>query len=219
MPLFQNKYRIKSTRLPKWDYGSDGMYFVTMCTKNKQYYFGDIFNGNMQLSKLGEISNNYWIAIPDHFPFVQLHEYVIMPNHVHGILEICKRRDEATPRLTIDEATPRLTIGQHPHMSHISPKPQSLSVIIGSFKSIVTKIIHQNFPEIPFAWQPRYHDHIIRNETDLNRIRKYIRDNPLKWDMDKYNPAHIRKEHKHDKENINYKNHPARNYPKQNIFD
>ena len=106
---------------------------------------------------------------------------------------------------------PRLTIRQHPHMSQVSPKPQSLSVIIGSFKSIVTKIIHQNFPEIPFAWQPRYHDHIIRNETDLNRIQKYIRDNPLKWNMDKYNPTHIRKEHKHDKENISHENYLARN--------
>lgn len=87
---FQGKYRIKSTRLENWDYGNDAAYFVTICTQNREHYFGEIDNGIMQLSEIGKMTNKYWLEISNHFPFVQMDEFVIMPDHVHGIIIINK---------------------------------------------------------------------------------------------------------------------------------
>lgn len=87
---FQNKYRIASTRLQHWDYSRNASYSITICTKDKKFYFGDVIDGQMQLSKMGRIAEKYWNEIPRHFPFVKLGEYVIMPNHVHGIMIIDK---------------------------------------------------------------------------------------------------------------------------------
>ena len=87
---YQNKYRIKTTRAPWWDYGSNAAYFVTICTKNKVHYFGEVVHGRMQLSDMGKIADDCWLAIPDHFPFVKLGNHVIMPNHTHGIIIIDK---------------------------------------------------------------------------------------------------------------------------------
>ena len=101
---FQNKYRIKSTRLQDWDYGSNAAYFVTICTQNREHYFGEITNGIMQLSEIGYMANKYWSEIPKHFPFVELDEFVIMPNHVHGIIVINKP-DDGKPN---DERSPIL---------------------------------------------------------------------------------------------------------------
>lgn len=93
MTKFQNKYRIESVRRPGWDYSSEGYYYVTICTKNRENFFGIIKNGDMHISEIGEIANKYWMEIPEHFPFIQLDKYVIMPNHVHGILMIKKIHD------------------------------------------------------------------------------------------------------------------------------
>ena len=87
---FQNKYRISSTRLKNWDYGSNAIYFVTICTQNREHYFGNITDGKMQLSETGKIAHHFWVEIPNHFPFVKLGEFVVMPNHVHGIIIIDK---------------------------------------------------------------------------------------------------------------------------------
>ena len=202
----------------------------------------------MILSEIGKIANQFWQEIPAHFPFVNLDEFVVMPNHVHGILEINKNcfgnincRDEALPRLgnnerygvnqqhqneilqyqdeiknqnnnkhqdeaqnrkqdetergnqdeaergNQDEAVPRLYGGEYPRMSEISPKPGSLAVIIGSFKSIVSKTANKQFP-IGFHWQPKFYDHIIRNDKALNKIREYIITNPERWERDRNLP-------------------------------
>ncbi len=85
---FKNKYRIASTRLQTWDYGWNGAYFITICTQNRECFFGDIVDGNMRLSETGKIAHKFWIEIPDHFSFVKLGEFVVMPNHVHGIVII-----------------------------------------------------------------------------------------------------------------------------------
>ena|SRR3989338_11249787 len=85
---FRNKYRIPSTRLLNWDYSDNGYYFITICTKDKEEYFGEIINNKINLNKIGFITNKYWLEIPNHFPFVELNEFVVMPNHVHGILII-----------------------------------------------------------------------------------------------------------------------------------
>jgi len=85
---FQNKYLISSARLKNWDYGSNAIYFVTICTQNREHYFGEIANGKMQLSETGKIAQRFWFEIPNHFPFVKLGEFVVMPNHLHGIIII-----------------------------------------------------------------------------------------------------------------------------------
>jgi putative transposase len=85
---FKNKYRIPSARLQNWDYGWNASYFLTICTQNRQCFFGDITNAEMELSEIGEIAHKYWNEIPAHFPFVKLDAFVVMPNHVHGIIII-----------------------------------------------------------------------------------------------------------------------------------
>ena len=90
---FKNKYRISSARLQNWDYGWNASYFVTICTQNREYYFGDIVNTTMQLTEIGEIAQKYWLEIPNHFPFVELGEFIVMPNHVHGIIVMNKTND------------------------------------------------------------------------------------------------------------------------------
>ena len=123
--LFNGKYRIKSTRLRFWDYSSDGFYFVTICTKDREYFFGEIKNGIMGLNEIGCMVTKFWREIPNHFDNVILNEFVVMPNHVHGILEINNKKNNRNRR---DEAMPRPYDydGEYPQMSKISPKPKSL---------------------------------------------------------------------------------------------
>jgi putative transposase len=181
---FKNEYTIKSARLKDYDYSQNGMYFVTICTKNREEYFGSIVNKEMILNEMGKIVDRFWQEIPTHFPFVNFDIYQIMPNHVHGIIEIlCDKHARR------DEAMPRLYNGAYPKMSKISPMAGSLSVILGSYKSIITKTIRKKIPYILFAWQSRYYDRIIRNESELNRIREYIFNNPAKWKEDRNLPA------------------------------
>ena len=94
MEKFKGKYRIPSARLQNWDYGWNAAYFVTICTQDRKHYFGEIINGKMRLSKIGESAEKCWIEIPKHFPFVKLDEFVLMPNHIHGIIEIAKLNNE-----------------------------------------------------------------------------------------------------------------------------
>ncbi|MCX6766878.1 MAG: transposase [Candidatus Moranbacteria bacterium] len=182
---FKNKYTIKSARLEGHDYSQDGMYFVTICTKNREECFGKIAEGKMILSDVGKIANEFWQEIAKHFLFVNLDEYIVMPNHLHGIIEINK--NGSNMYACRDEALPRLYTGEFSKMSEISPKSGSLSVIIGSFKSIVSKMINNQHPNIIFAWQSRFYDHIIRNEESLGKIREYIKTNPKMWKRDRNN--------------------------------
>lgn len=87
---FQNKYRIPSARLQTWDYANNGAYFITICTQNREHFFGNIKNGIMQLSEIGKLAAQFWHEIPNHFPMVELGNFVVMPNHIHGILIIDK---------------------------------------------------------------------------------------------------------------------------------
>jgi len=183
---FKNKYKIESVRLKDYDYSQNGIYFLTICTKNREEYFGSIVNKEMILNEMGKIAENFWKEIPNHFSNMRLDEFVVMPNHVHGIIEIlCDKHARR------DEAMPRLYNGAYPKMSKISPMPGSLSVILGSYKSIITKTIRKKIPYIFFAWQSRYYDRIIRNEIELNRIREYIFNNPAKWEEDRNNPENL----------------------------
>ncbi|MDR0698693.1 MAG: hypothetical protein LBG28_05690 [Tannerella sp.] len=109
MDKFKNKYRISSARAPWWDYGQNAAYFVTICTAHRKYYFGSAAKNGIQLSELGKIAHNYWAEIPKHFPFVILGEFVIMPNHVHGIVIIDKPGNERlNPAGSVVGKTPKL---------------------------------------------------------------------------------------------------------------
>lgn len=208
MTLFKNKYRVESVRLKGWDYSSPAAYFITVVTKNRECYFGDIKDGRMHLTKSGEISKHCFKQIPNHFPFVSLDDFVIMPNHVHGILFIKKRNRNRSvvetlhgvdtldsvetlhaTSLPMKGKTPglkRVSTKKNNTMSSIAPEKGSLSTIIRSFKSAVTRTSRLFNPD--FEWQSRYHDHIIRDEKTLNKIRQYIIQNPLNWYLDENNP-------------------------------
>ncbi|HNH60963.1 MAG TPA: hypothetical protein PLS80_13090 [Cyclobacteriaceae bacterium] len=218
---YKGVYRIETTRLKNWDYGSRGFYFVTICTKNKQPYFGRIVKSNEQaqvetnlktqvkntidthagnnvetlagnnvetragnnvetragnnvetqnfaslrpvqmLTRIGDVANKYWHEIPQHFPFVELDAFVIMPDHVHGILFLNRPKYESW------------------RTNAFKPQSENLASVVRGFKAAVKKyaVIHQ----LEFDWQPRYHDRVVLSEVELNTIRQYIANNPAKW--------------------------------------
>lgn len=197
MTLFQNKYRIESARMKNWDYRNAGAYFITICTKDRLCHFGKIQNGEMQLSDVGKLAEKYWMEIPDHFKNVRLGAFVVMPNHVHGVLILLDGLvgDGFVETLqcnvsTTENANQTDITDQPPEtnqfMSNISPKSGSVSTIIRSYKSVCTKNINLQMPILNFAWQPRFHDHIIRDYQEYNRIENYIINNPKNWDSDKF---------------------------------
>ena len=178
---FQNKYRIPSARLQSWDYGSDANYFITICTQNRKHYFGEIINREMHLNTIGKLAEQYWFEIPNHFSFVKLGNFVVMPNHIHGILIIDKRDDYVETRQCLVSTTDE-TIGQTRFQNQ---GKNTISSIIGSYKSVVTRMsrnIHADF-----GWQSRFHDHIIRNSFAFENIQNYILENPEKWNEDEFN--------------------------------
>ncbi len=165
----------RSSRLPGYDYSQAGMYFVTICTNQKECLFGEIIDGEMRLNECGEIVGKRWNEIPLHYPNVKLDECVIMPNHVHGIIAL---------------ENSRLVGAQHAApLQNINVAPGSLGAIVRSFKSAVTKRINEIGSMTGITiWQRNYHEHIIRDEKSLNQIREYIVNNPAQWEMDNENP-------------------------------
>ena len=174
---YQNKYRIASARLPNWDYGWNAAYFVTICTKERICYFGDVLDGVMQLSEIGKMADQYWLEIPDRFLYAKLGPHVVMPNHVHGIV-IIDKPDGIDFESNTEIKGGGITGNKNP-MLH-----DNLSRIIRWYKGRVTYEARR----IPadFAWQSRFHDHIIRNDQSFHNISKYIVNNPLKWWEDKF---------------------------------
>ena len=180
-----NKYRIESVRLKNWDYRNNGAYFITINTGNRKHFFGEIINSKMQLSPIGEYAENFWMEIPKHFPFVELGNFVVMPNHTHGILII--NNTNSVISLHCNEMDKSLQCNDstgNQYYSDISPKPGSISTIIRSYKSAVSKHARLLNPE--FNWQPKFHDHIIRNSESFERIQNYIENNPYNWKEDKF---------------------------------
>jgi putative transposase len=161
----------KPTRLEGWDYSSSGWYFVTICTKQHRPFFGWIRAGEIHLSSAGLIADEQWKRTPMIRPYVTLDAWVIMPNHLHGILRIIPTNAGAT--------------GRSPLRGPRGPAPHSVSAIVAGFKSAATKRIRATC--LPtFTWQRGFYDHIIRDEKDLQRIRQYIVDNPVKWESDRF---------------------------------
>ena len=229
MKKFQNKYRIPSARLQNWDYGANGAYFITICTDKMKCLFGDVVsnadvsnadvsNANvetrliaslrdtidekctMQLNELGKIAHDIWEEIPNKFPFVELGNFVIMPNHMHGILIINKfveTRLIASKNENVENAIGNAHIetrliasvhddnkkggfsGNNNPMFH-----ENISRIIRWYKgrcSFEMRKIHADF-----NWQSRFYDHIIRDSRAFDTIQNYIEDNPSKWNKDKF---------------------------------
>ncbi len=207
MAKYKNKYRIESARLQTWDYSWSASYFITICTKKRYHYFGKIENGTMELSTIGVIANVLWYEIKNHTRNVILNSFVVMPNHVHGILTLTELPTDNETNINdndddVVETRHALSLPSQPP----PPLPQSqppqnkqqtigqkrfqnqgkntVSSIIGSYKSAVTK--HARRLGYEFAWQTRFHDHIIRNNQSFMQISEYIVNNPKKWKNDKF---------------------------------
>jgi len=173
MDKFDNKYRIPSARLQHWDYRCAGAYFITICTQNREHYFGEIVYGQTQLSHIGVIADILWYQIPHHAQYVELGAFVVMPNHVHGIL-ILTDTNHTVETLHVETlhatslhatslpSTKPSTEQKNKQMAMISPKSNSISTIVRSYKSAVTKLAHRL--GFDFQWQTRFHDHVIRND-------------------------------------------------------
>jgi REP element-mobilizing transposase RayT len=175
---YKNRFLIPSTRLKHWDYSSVGFYFVTTCTYQKRCYFGEIIKGEMKLNRLGKIVYEEWLKTKEIRKNVDLDEFIIMPNHLHGILII---------KYKINVETHCNASLQKNVFNKFGPQRNNLASIIRGFKSKTTNRIHQ-LGFYNFRWQPRFYDHIIRNEKSLDEIRQYIKNNPLKWEEDEENP-------------------------------
>ena len=182
-------YKRKTHRLANWDYGSDGVYFITICCFDKQSYLGTVCNKKVVLSEIGAISSSYWLEIPDHFPHVKLDEFIIMPNHVHGIIILDKtialKRHEALQVQSDDSVVPFNGIspmqGPTKNINCFSqPIKNSLSVILNQYKSSVKRWCNKN-GFIKFQWQSRFYDQILHNENALEKVREYIHSNPENW--------------------------------------
>jgi len=185
MAKFQNKYRIESTRLKVFDYRSQGVYFITICTDNREHFFGEIINGEMKLSEIGKIAFQFWKEIPDHFQNSSIDEFIIMPDHIHGIILLSGSFPSSSIQTsqcdvsTLGDASTNEELNLNQKMKAIIPKPGSISVIIRSFKSATSKHARKLNPE--FNWQERFYDRIIRNEREFLNVKTYIKNNPSKW--------------------------------------
>ena len=171
----------RSIRLKEYDYTQSGAYFVTVCTSQRECFFGEIVGGEIHLNRRGEIVTECWHAISDHFPQVELDAFVVMPNHVHGIILI------------------NAGVGAGVGAQHAAPLRKkfyvpsgSLGAIVRSFKSAVTKRINKmhGSPGMPI-WQRNYYEHVIRNDKGWDTIRRYIESNPQNWADDDENSDRI----------------------------
>lgn len=179
--LFKNKYRIESSRLYGYDYSWPGFYFITICTKDRECFFGEINNNKVQLSKVGKIASKFWFKIPKHFLFVKLDEFIVMPNHIHGILIINNNNNVETQ----DFASLPINYNSLRRHNKFIPQTKNLSSIVRGYKSSLKKYAIIN--KIEFNWQSRFYDRIIRNKKELDDIQNYIKNNPDNWHNDRNN--------------------------------
>lgn len=202
MIKFKNKYKIGSHRLPNWDYSADALYFLTIVTQNRNCILGNVINAEIILSEMGEIVNNEFLKSFDIRKELFLCEYVIMPNHLHTIVEIRKPDISVKPNVQIVEPNGRSVLRSNDDELSIKRNmpvrlPKSISSFMAGFKSAVNTQIDNYIDEhnlkIPkynrnnHFFQTNYHDHIIRNQSEYERISRYIRQNPEKWENDSLN--------------------------------
>jgi len=165
-------HRRRSIRMKDYDYSQAGAYFVTICTWNKKCIFGEVENAEIRMNECGQVVRNEWLHTENIRSNVELDAFIVMPNHVHGILII------------VDDGRGVLQYASTKKHGFSSPS-QTLGSIIRGLKSSVTKIINQirNSHGVP-VWQRNYYEHVVRNEPELNKIREYIINNPLNWKTD-----------------------------------
>jgi putative transposase len=161
------------TRLKEYDYSQSGGYFITICTQNRSCLFGEIDNDKMMVNQYGEVVQISWNELPDHYNNVELDVFVIMPNHIHGIIFL---KDVGA--------------GLKPAPTGLVNKPYSLPEIIRGFKTFSARNLNKlrTMPGAP-VWQRNYYEHVIRRDESLDKIREYIITNPLRWALDRENPA------------------------------
>lgn len=168
----------KPNRLPSYDYSSYGYYFLTICTENRVKHFGEIINGEMSLSKSGIIVHDYWQNIPKYYESVELDQFVVMPNHIHGII------------IVNNVGTGQCPVPTKEMKGYLTPTEETqyglISKIIGAYKSLTARKIKEA-DNTNFMWQRSFYDHVIRDDHDMMRIQQYIINNPLKWDLDRNN--------------------------------
>ena len=200
MPYNSNIHHRRSIRLKRYDYTQQGAYFVTICTHQRNCLFGEIVDGEIKLNTNGEIARGSWLSIPRHFKNVELDEFVIMPNHLHGIIiiESSEVAGEALANqyfskqqnLSSQCFAPTVYTGETIKIN--GTKPQSLAAITQNYKSVSTRQINRiNKAKGNVIWQRNYYEHIIRNEEALNNIREYIVNNSINWVKDQENPANF----------------------------
>ena len=160
----------RSVRIQGFDYLTPGAYFLTICTKDLRHSFGNVKGGQVCLSAAGEAVHNAWESMPKHFPHTDIDAFVVMPNHLHGILTILEHADPPDTERQL---------GQIPC--------GSIPVIVRSFKSAATRAARLATGITESVWQRNYYEHVIRNEKSLQALRKYIAENPTKWELDELN--------------------------------
>ena len=182
MTLYKNKYRVESVRLKGWDYSSNGFYFITICVKNRECLFGKIVAWEMALNEYGKIVNQCWHDLPNHYDNIKLDAFGIMPNHIHGIMIVDNNdilsassvetgfKPVSTTTTIPSSPTTTSTPAQMPNK-----KRHGLFEFVRALKTFSARRINiiRKPPGTP-VWQPRFHDHIIRNQNELYKIREYI---------------------------------------------
>ena len=172
------KHRRRTIRLQDYDYSQAGAYFITVCTKNRECLFGEISDGKIVLNEFGQIVESVWLDLPKHYPNIELDAFVIMPNHIHGIVFIVGAGLKPAPTKPANTIAPTKVMKNYP-----------LSEIVRGFKTFSSRKINEmRFKSGMSLWQRNYHEHIIRKEESLNCIREYIMINPLGRDLDEENP-------------------------------
>lgn len=188
MPAHDFHHR-RSIRLPGYDYSQQGAYFVTICTQDRMCLFGDIEDGEMTLNQYGSAVQDEWLRTPEIRAEIQTGEFVVMPNHFHGIVLICGGEADVC-RGTACRALMECTARRAPTVERFGrPISGSLPTIVRAFKSAVTRRIN-GIRRTPGeqVWQRNYYEHVIRNEIDYRQITEYIADNPRRWKEDVLHP-------------------------------
>ena len=168
-----HKHHRRSIRLKGYDYTNDGSYFLTICVQNMQCVLGEVVNGEMVLSPYGKIVAETWVWLAEQYDYVSLGAWVVMPNHLHGIVTFGRGGSRTAPTRTVPPAEKRKPLGR----------------LIGAFKTVSTKKINnlRDTPDVRF-WQRDFYEHIIRNEREYQAIQTYIYNNPMQWQADKLHP-------------------------------
>jgi REP element-mobilizing transposase RayT len=175
-----------------YDYSLPGAYFVTLLSYRRACLFGQIKEEIFRQSDIGKLINDCWLRIPNYFNDIGLDDYVLMPNHLHGIILIHESVGKGEAFADLVSTILRIVSANASPQRPKGTQPGSLGAIIQNFKSISTRMVNKKYFESGNKlWQRNYHERIIRNDRELNAIRQYIRDNPLNWELDKKNPTNM----------------------------